>query len=291
MKIKTKLFFGVMTLIASANTFPVSAENYYDTIDYIECGDIAVITGFEGLPETISIPGVINGKTVVEIRENAFYKCESLKKIEIPETVTKIGHHAFYQCKSLETAEINGNISNLGEGSFYGCSSLKDIAFPDSLKFIGSYCFYGCDKIENITLPDELEEIGRYAFAGCGSLSSARLPEKLLNIGEFAFYQCVNLKSINVPDSVINMGNFSLGYFGTAPERIENFSISGGENSLGISYAKNNSLTFHNENKPKTNGNVPSAAIAAVIASAAGLMFSRILEKLKYFRRKYEYEC
>lgn len=290
MKSKIKIFLGILTLSAFASSLPSAAENYYDTIDYIECGDIAVITGFEGSPETVFIPGIINGKPVGEIRENAFYKCKNLKKIVIPETVTKIGHHAFYQCGALETAEINGEISRLGEGCFYGCSSLDDLSLPDSLKFIDRYCFYGCEKLEEIILPDKLEEIGEYAFAGCGSLYSVCLPEMLLNIGDFAFYGCNKLKNINIPDSVIDMGERSIGYFGVASKPVDDFTISGSDNSLGKSYAQINGLKFCNVDQPNTESKAPSAAIAAVIASAAGLMFFRILEKIKYFRRKYEYE-
>ncbi len=290
MKTKIKIFLGILALAASVNSLPTAAENYYDTIDYIECGDIAVITGFEGSPETVIIPGTINGKHVGEIRENAFYKCKNLKKIVIPETVTKIGHHAFYQCSALKTAEINGKITRLGEGSFYGCSSLDDLKLPNDLKFIDRYCFYGCERLEEIILPDKLEEIGEYAFAGCSSLNSANLPERLINIGDFAFYGCSKLKNINIPDSVIDMGDHSVGYFGVAAKRVDNFSISGGNNSLGKAYAQSNGLRFCNVDQPNTKSKAPSAAIAVVIASAAGLMFFRILENIKHFRKKYEYE-
>lgn len=111
--------FSCSMLIAEGSLH-AGALSYCGTLTYIISDNHAVITGFEGKPEILELPSVIDGKKVMEIRENAFYKCSDLKKIVIPESVTEIGHHAFYECTSLETAVINGNISKIAEGTFYG---------------------------------------------------------------------------------------------------------------------------------------------------------------------------
>ncbi len=293
MKIKFKIFSGILFFMTAACAFPAGAENYYDTIDYIECGDNVVVTGFEGKGDTVSVPGTINGKNVVEIRENAFYKCDGLKKIIIPRTVKKIGHHAFYECKALERVEIYADISELKEGSFYECGALTDVILPDSLRFIDEYCFYGCENLENIRLPESLEEIGKYAFAECDALCDIQLPENLMSIDSFAFYECDSLENINIPDSVINMENYSVGYEGKIPELKKEFFISGNDDSLGSFYAEINQIKFKNinDNEHESENNVSGVPAAIAIASAAGLMFFRILENMKNFRIKYEYEC
>ena len=287
---KLKIFLSALAAVTFSCALSVSADTYLDTIDYVVCDDMAVITGFEGSAETICIPGKIDGKTVCEIRENAFYKCDTLKKVIIPETVTKIGHHAFFECSALESVEINGEISVIGEGSFYDCTSLIEVILPERLKFIEDYSFYDCEKLESIELPGKLEEIGEYAFYGCESLSDVRLPDKLINIGNGAFYECKKIKSINVPDSVMSMGSCSIGFYGSDPKPIDDFSISGDNDSLGKIYAETNNLKFENVNEESEPKNSPILPAAIVIASSAGLMFFRFPEKVKVFRRRYEYE-
>ena len=36
------------------------------------------------------------------INDRAFYQCDDLKVISMPDTITNIGQYAFYDCKNLE---------------------------------------------------------------------------------------------------------------------------------------------------------------------------------------------
>lgn len=59
----------------------------------------------------------------------------SEKHLRIPEELklTGIAGKAFYECNQLESIELPEGIQWLGEYCFYGCSSLKNITFPESL--------------------------------------------------------------------------------------------------------------------------------------------------------------
>ena len=62
------------------------------------------ITGLTEYGKTLSdivIPTTINGISVTGIGYEAFYNCDSLTSIEIPNSVTSIGDEAFYNCSSL----------------------------------------------------------------------------------------------------------------------------------------------------------------------------------------------
>jgi hypothetical protein len=68
------------------------------------------ITGYtaSGYDDLI-IPDTTNGLPVTSIGEQAFYRCEGLTSITIPNTVTSIGSAAFYSCTRLTSVYCLGN--------------------------------------------------------------------------------------------------------------------------------------------------------------------------------------
>ena len=113
----------------------------------------------------------------------------------IPESVTKIGEEAFFYCDSLKKITIPNAVGSISTQAFLGCSNLTDITFSDSLKYIGWLAFYKCEKLTTIILPDSLKDIGSEAFSHCIKLETITLPDSLKDIGSEAFYNC-NLKTI-----------------------------------------------------------------------------------------------
>ncbi len=267
------------------------AEEYCETIKYIITDDKAIVTGFTGNPKILNIPAKIDGKEVVQIRENAFYKCESLEKIILPDTVKFVGHHAFFNCTSLEEVELSDNIYSIDEGCFSGCISLEKISFSDNLKVIENDSFFNCQSLEKVEFPSGFEEIGDYAFADCKELSDISFGDKLMNIGDFAFFNCENLSEIRLPSAVTSIGGCAFGYSGEKPEIMGNFKIVGSEDSLGKIYAESNGMMFEDSEYKKSPKKISAVPVMAAIISGAGLLFFQFLEKLKGFKRKYEYEC
>lgn len=292
---KIKMFIAVITaaIYAAACTITAKADTYCGTLNYIICNDTAVITGFEGSPEILCIPAFIDGKPVAEIRENAFYKCETLEKITIPESVEKIGHHAFFECGSLETAVISGSVRNIEEGCFYGCTSMETIEFPDTLKSVEPYAFYNCCNIKEINIPDSTVSIGEYAFADCRMLENVNLSDNLYELNDCAFLRCSSLESIDIPDSVISIGRCAAGFEGDIkPVPVDNFTVYGSENSLGRNYAEENGMNFvcTEETSEKTKSDFPAVPAVMVLVSGMGLMFFRWGHKILLLENKYEYE-
>ena len=76
-----------------------------------------------------------------------------MKSISIPSSVLEIGNEAFYKCSNLEniTFEEESNLTIIGESSFYGCFNLESISIPILVSEIGNEGFYNCSNLENIT--------------------------------------------------------------------------------------------------------------------------------------------
>lgn len=215
---------------------------YANNLEYTVIDGRATVTGYKGEPENLDIPSELEGAPVIEIRDNAFYKCTSLKTIVLPESLEKMGHHCFYGCTSLEQISIPDNVTEVGMGCFYGCSTLREAVLPEKLTSLPDSCFRDCTSLKSTVLPQNITKIQKFCFAGCTALSDISLSGHLTDIGDLAFFGCPSVKVIYIPDSVKNIGMHSLGY-GT-DGAIPDFSITGKAGSAAEEYAVQNSFLF-----------------------------------------------
>ena len=127
------------------------------------------------------------------IGDRAFYRCNALKSITIPNSVTSIGDCAFSGCKYLKSVTIPNSVTSIGESAFEDCESLESISIPNSVTSIGNYAFYGCSSLESITIPNSVASIGESAFEGCNlnpqirTEIKQRFGEKVFPLSEILF--------------------------------------------------------------------------------------------------------
>lgn len=67
------------------------------------------------------------------IGANAFFSCQALTSITLPDSVTDIGRDAFWYCSQLKSITIPENVTAIKPDTFYWCFSLKDITLPAGL--------------------------------------------------------------------------------------------------------------------------------------------------------------
>lgn len=175
---------------------------YDSSLGGIEIYDI--IDMYREMAIDIRIPKVIDGISVVSIREYAFDGCSSIT-ITIPDSVTSIGRSAFRNCTSLTDIIIPDSVTSIGRGAFSGCISLTSIIIPDGVTKIERNVFYNCTSLTNIIIPDGVTSIGD-SFENCTSLTSITIPDSVTKIGTDAFLGCISLTSVTIPDSVTSIG-------------------------------------------------------------------------------------
>ena len=124
------------------------------------------------------------------ICDKAFWGCESLNSIHLPESINSIGYGAFWDCKSLTSIHLPESLTSIGYSAFLGCDSLTSIQLPESVKSIGNYAFSYCESLTSIQLPESLTSIGNEAFSKCYSLTSIHLPKSVKSIGNNPFSRC-----------------------------------------------------------------------------------------------------
>lgn len=79
-------------------------------------------------------------------------------------TVTEIADRAFYEA-SLETLSLPDSLQRIGDSAFACCFGLTgDIVLPESVVEIGDTAFSACDNIQSIAIPAGVTSIGAWAF-------------------------------------------------------------------------------------------------------------------------------
>ena len=175
-------------------------------------------------------------KGVKVIGNGAFFWCESLTSINIPNSVTTIGNGAFSRCSSLISINIPNSVTTIGNGAFSRCSSLISINIPNSVTTIGRGAFSRCNSLTSITIPNSVVTIiGNPFYFWYGNLyneskafiyedhvlfnknkttliayiareKNYTIPNSVTTIGEGAFKGCHFLTSIKIPNSVTTIG-------------------------------------------------------------------------------------
>lgn len=135
---------------------------------------------------------------ITEIKEYAFYRCESLTTVTIPNGVTSIGYYAFRTCSNLTSVIIPDSVTSIGYDAFAYCSSLESALIPDTVTSIGSRAFTDCTNLTCVTIPSNLTTIREYTFCDCSSLTNVTIPDSVTTIGRSAFEGCSQLAQLNV---------------------------------------------------------------------------------------------
>ena len=204
-------------------------------------------SGSVTIPKTVTYNGTTY--SVTSIGTSAFYECEDLTFITIPNSVTTIGNYAFYDCDALGSVTIPNSVTSIGKGAFYYCDALTSVTIPNSVTSIGDDAFYECKALTSITIGNSVTSIGDQAFSNCSSLTTVHItdisawcgieffdytanplyyaknlylngelitdlviPESATSIGNYAFFNCDALTSVTIPNSVTSIGYYAFYY-------------------------------------------------------------------------------
>lgn len=188
--------------LSEDGTLTISGEG--DMYDYSETESPWYSAGC--LVESVKVCEGVTG-----IGDSAFYGCEDLLTVALPDSLVRIGRMAFSECFNLVEISIPEGVTVLPFGTFSDCFSLQSVVLPDSLTQIEDYAFSGCFSLADMTLPRTVSYIGEYAFLNCDSLTCLELPAAVTLMAG-AFSDCGSLVEITFSGSapyVYGAGVFS----------------------------------------------------------------------------------
>lgn len=143
---------------------------------------------------------------LIEIGDYAFYHCNSLNNLVIPNSVVSIGTHAFEFCSSLTSVTIPSSVNTIGQHAFDACPQMTSVTINSNAIVSVSYSYnnnfrhiFG-DYARSFTFGSGVTSIGAYAFWGCNHMTSVTLPGSLTSIGYSAFEHCLGLNRVQISD-------------------------------------------------------------------------------------------
>ncbi len=191
-------------------------------------GSFIIEDSFRGKPVTMIDTGAfrasnniesvtIEGNTITEIADYAFYNCSKLTTVTLSDSVKKIGERAFQSCRQLTQINLPTDLKEIEPFTFAYCTELKSITFGEKITFIGESAFVSCSSLTEVVIPDSVTEIGPYAFSGCSKLiqdddgetenyrglKTVKIGKYIKAIDEYAFADNVVLESVTFTEDCV----------------------------------------------------------------------------------------
>lgn len=237
------------------DAFPwTNTDEYTGLYDFDIYKETIKITDY---PDTetggITIPETLVGKPVTRIGEDAFYHCDELTRISLPESLEAIYQQAFELCSGLTTITIPTNVNYIGSGAYGGCA-LDSVFFESDVPAtLGASLFGGATGF-TVYYRDGSAGFSEPTWNGytsgtyTGALSFVVSEEEVLITdcltsasGAFVipshivgkpvtalehsvFFYCNSLTSISIPDTVTQLTASSL----NSPNALTTYSVASG---------------------------------------------------------------
>ena len=215
-----------------AYTFDDATQSYYvSSIGSFAGADLHIPSKYSKMPVASIgdhaffgcnwLTSVIIPNSVISIDLGAFANCSSLTSITIPDSVTSIGGSAFIYCTGLTSATIGNSVTSIGDSAFDGCTGLTSVTIGNSVTSIGDSAFEGCSGLTTINYTGDIA--GWCSISGLSNLmaygSSTKslyingalvegglaIPNSVTTIPSAAFYKCSGLTSVTISNSVTSI--------------------------------------------------------------------------------------
>ncbi len=241
------------------------------------------------MPEVLTVPSSIDGKTVVGIGQKFIEMKKGVKEVKLPNTIQYIGKSAFNSCYDLQKINFPASLTEIADFVFTDCRALTTISISGTaFKFVNGVLYKGttllyCPNKENVSILSGTKEIAPYSFYYNGSLKSVVIPASVETIGEGAFGDCGKLSAMTINSTKItSIPSYAMIYtalpYVVLPDSVTQisekaFDRNGGNDKLMIvgkaggaaeTYAKANNHPFLDASKAVKNTSTLSSASAVV---------------------------
>ena len=172
----------------------------YDTDD-MDIGDAEDIWWGNGIDKR-KIKHVIfkeDGGAITRIGNYLLGSFENLKDVKVPNGLLEIGEGAFFDCNNLMNIDLPEKV-RLVERSAFSNTGISAMNWPKNATSIPDSAFVYTN-LKEFTVPEGVTEINLQAFYGCTDLIKISIPRSVTYIGSDVFANCRNLTIYGFRDS------------------------------------------------------------------------------------------
>jgi len=209
--VSTILILSILFTFLSLNFgFTASAQTEYTEGYYtytVKNGEATIIRCDKSISGDVTIPDILGTYTVTTIGCDAFYKCDKIVNLIVPNSITYIGMDAFHRCDSLQSIKLPFIGEKKDSSPFIGY--IFNIPYPD--EEIPSRENLGIPpSLKKVILSDKCTLIDDEAFINCIYITDVTIPKSVKYIGESAFQGCTNLKDIYYESNEIEWAKINI---------------------------------------------------------------------------------
>lgn len=189
-----------------------------------------------------SLKEIVLPDSVTIIRDQAFFGCSQLRRMNIPLSLTvfEMEHSPFPSSLSelngesvhylnrdgilfnsdmselllcyenREMIEVPQTVKRVAPQAFANRLNMKEIILPQGLETIGDAAFMGCIALTTLAIPQTVTAVGKRLCWGCHSLEKVALPHSIKEIPSFAFFSC-GLSKVVLTDGLKKIGEHAFG--------------------------------------------------------------------------------
>lgn len=147
----------------------------------------------------------VQGNSLTTVGEHAFYKCESLLSIALPQSVTTIEKYAF-SGSGIESFVMPASATSVEPRIFDGCPNLKSVTINPAIKVLPKEFLTNCPAITQLEIPEGIERLDDSSLSYLANLKSLKLPSTLTSIGNNVMMDALKLTRIDLPKSLTTIG-------------------------------------------------------------------------------------
>ncbi len=155
------------------------------------------------------ITGIITVKQGTRvIAARAFYECENMTGIKLPEGLLTVGYSAFFRCSSLEELIFPDSVTRIDhldivdtDSLYRNTSQLKRVVLGDGLTEITYNMFSGCENLKEVVIGENITKIGREAFCNT-AIKHITIPDSVTDIEYRAFWGCNFLSTVELGSGI-----------------------------------------------------------------------------------------
>lgn len=113
---------------------------------------------------------------VTDIKQAAFYE-SNLREVTFAEgsRLRALGKQAFYGCQFLTYIDLPEGTLTVEDDAFKGCKAMEYARIPNTVTAMGNSVFESCEKLESVVLPTGLEKLGNTVFDCCYALTTLEM--------------------------------------------------------------------------------------------------------------------